>query len=557
MADISVVIPSYNSIDTIGRTLRSLEAQRVTGLLKEVIVVDSSDDGCTPEFIEKNRSDITQVIRLTEKTIPGAARNIGAKSAGGLILAFIDSDAYAAEDWLGRITTAYREGCKVGGGAILLPDFQRNSKFSVVQYFLQFSEYQDFGNRRIIRFSPSCNLFCENEIFIKIGGFPEIRASEDVLFGLKVSDAMPYYFDPQVRAYHVFSNDKARFYRNQKLLGKYIIHYRRLYYKKHWIYKGLMPVLLLPLFTLIKFIKILRNVMIGGNWHYRLSFFKYLHLIAAGLFCWALGFAEGCFEKVRQTGSSKINICGIEIDNVSMNEAIERIGKFILEKKPRYVVTPNVDHLVKLQKDSRFKEIYDQASLVLADGVPVMWAARFLGTPLQEKVSGSDLLVALCQKAAKKGYRLFFLGGLEGVAEKARERLEKDFPGIQITGTYSPPLGFERDLAEKEKIEILIRNASADIVFVGLGAPKQEKWISENYKMLNVPVSIGVGVSFDFVAGTVKRAPKWMQKIGLEWFWRLSMEPRRLWRRYLVEDPYFFWMVLRQKFFPFFGLLNT
>lgn len=245
---------------------------------------------------------------------------------------------------------------------------------------------------------------------------------------------------------------------------------------------------------------------------------------------------------------NRVYICGIWIDNLSMSESVSRIGEFVRARKPSYVVTPNVDHLVKLQKDELFRRIYDDATLVLADGMPLIWHSYFLGTPLKAKVSGSDLVPELCENAAKEGYKLFFLGGRPGAAEKAKAVLEKKYPGIQIVGAYCPAFGFEKYVKENLKIVEMIKQAAPDILLVGLGAPKQEKWIYNYYQLLGVPVSIGVGVTFELIARIVSRAPKWMQGVGLEWFWRLSMEPRRLWRRYLLDCPRFLILVLKQKF---------
>ncbi len=244
---------------------------------------------------------------------------------------------------------------------------------------------------------------------------------------------------------------------------------------------------------------------------------------------------------------NKIIICDVAIDNLTLIESLCLIDSFMAAKMHGYVVTPNLDHFIKLQKDQEFKQIYENASLVLADGIPLLWAARFLGTPLKEKVSGSDLFPRLCGVAAQKGYKLFFLGGRQGAASKAAEVLKTDYPGLQIAGVYCPPYGFENYRDENEKIIHMIRQAKPDILFVGLGAPKQEKWIYKYKDQYQASMSMGIGVSFEFVAGLVKRAPVWMQKAGLEWFWRLMMEPKRLWKRYLIDDPIFFWLVLKQK----------
>jgi N-acetylglucosaminyldiphosphoundecaprenol N-acetyl-beta-D-mannosaminyltransferase len=244
----------------------------------------------------------------------------------------------------------------------------------------------------------------------------------------------------------------------------------------------------------------------------------------------------------------RIRICNIAIDNVDFREAIERIDSLVKQNTGAYVLTPNVDHLVKLKDDLFFQEIYERADLVVPDGMPLLWISRFLKMPLKEKVSGSDLVPFLCEMARDKGYRLFFLGGREGAALAAKEKLESRFPGIQIVGTYCPSFGFENELEENRTLMRIIKEAQPHVLLVGLGAPKQEKWIYKYYRETGVPVSIGVGVTFEFISGMIKRAPLWMQRVGLEWFWRLIKEPRRLWKRYLIDDPTFFWLVLKQKF---------
>jgi len=202
---------------------------------------------------------------------------------------------------------------------------------------------------------------------------------------------------------------------------------------------------------------------------------------------------------------------------------------------------------VNLQRDPEFREIYDQAALVLADGVPLLWAARFLGTPIREKLSGSDVFHDLCRLAAERGFRVFFLGGREGAAMRAAEVVRRRYPGLRVVGVYSPPFGFERDHGEGARIDAMLTEARPDLLLLGLGSPKQEKWAARNSSRLGIPVTMGIGITFEYTAGMVRRAPAWMQTVGLEWFFRLLMEPGRLWRRYLVDDPRFFWLVLKQR----------
>jgi N-acetylglucosaminyldiphosphoundecaprenol N-acetyl-beta-D-mannosaminyltransferase len=244
----------------------------------------------------------------------------------------------------------------------------------------------------------------------------------------------------------------------------------------------------------------------------------------------------------------KVDILGIKVNSVGMAETIATVEKFIAEHAARIVITPNVDHLIKAREDEEFKRIYEQADLAVPDGVPLLWAARFLGTPLVERVNGTDLFEALCERAAERGYRLFFLGAAPGVAASAACKLAERHPKLKVVGTYSPPFDFFNSIAENEKIEAMIRASQPDILFVGLGAPKQEKWIYRHRHKMQVPVSIGIGASFEYVAGKTARAPRWMQRAGLEWLYRIVENPGRYWKRYIIDDFVFFPLVMAQWF---------
>lgn len=242
----------------------------------------------------------------------------------------------------------------------------------------------------------------------------------------------------------------------------------------------------------------------------------------------------------------KVRLFGIEFDNCSMQEAIHLIEQAIKQKKPSLVVTPNAQHINIVKKDKEFKKICNEASLVFPDSVPLIWASRILGQPLKERVAGSDILPTFCKIVARKKYKIFLLGAEPGVAKKAAKILESKNPGLVISDTYSPPFGFERDERENLKIIKMINTCKPDVLFVGLGTPKQEKW-SWNYKdKMSVPVIICVGATFDFIAQKSNRAPYWMQKSGLEWFHRLCQEPRRLWKRYLIGNIIFILYVIKE-----------
>lgn len=232
---------------------------------------------------------------------------------------------------------------------------------------------------------------------------------------------------------------------------------------------------------------------------------------------------------------SRIRLLNIEIDNIPMNKALEKIESLIHLEKPAYVVTPNLDHIVTIEHDQAFRKAYEQADLILADGKPLLWIAKWFGTPICEKVSGSDIFPKLAQLAAKKGYTMYFLGAGQGVAECAAKKLKEKYTELQIVGCYAPPMGFESDKEEVLEVIRRVQMAKPDILVVGLGTPKQEKFLYRYSERLGVPVSLGLGASFDFVAGKRKRAPRWMSEHGLEWLYRTFQEPKRLLKRYVKD----------------------
>ena len=242
---------------------------------------------------------------------------------------------------------------------------------------------------------------------------------------------------------------------------------------------------------------------------------------------------------------SRIKFLNTEVDNLTMNEAVQKIEQLILNKKPSYVVTPNVDHIVKLESDKEFQEVYKEADLILTDGMPLIWISKLKKNPIKEKVSGSDLFPEVCKLAAYKGYKVFLLGAAEGVAAKAAENLKEKYKGLNVVGTYSPSYGFEKKEHEIQEIIKMINEVKPDILAVGLGAPKQEKFLYNYRKQLNVPISLAIGASLDFEAGNIERAPEWMQHSGLEWFYRLCKEPKRMFKRYLVDDMKIFKLVFK------------
>ncbi len=241
--------------------------------------------------------------------------------------------------------------------------------------------------------------------------------------------------------------------------------------------------------------------------------------------------------------ASTINILDVEIDNLSREELLKR-----LDADGGVVVTPNVDHLMKLQHDQEFRDVYQAVDYRVCDSKILMYAAQFLGTPLCDKISGSDLLPWFCDyHRDNPDVKLYMLGAGPGVAELAKQRINERIGREIVVETHSPTYGFEKDPEECAAIIERIRASSANVLVVGLGAPKQEKWIVKYRDQLpNIKTFLAVGAAIDFEAGHKPRSPEFVTELGLEWLYRTMSEPKRLWKRYLIEDMPFFGLVFQQ-----------
>lgn len=250
----------------------------------------------------------------------------------------------------------------------------------------------------------------------------------------------------------------------------------------------------------------------------------------------------GSKKRSQTQRSAKVTILGIDFDNFSKQELLSSLEKGV-------VFTPNVDHLMKLRRDDDFVSVYQQADFKICDSQILMYAAKFLGKPLKAKLSGADLLPWFCDYHKHNGHiKIFLLGGAPGVARAARSRINARTGREIVVGEYSPPLGFETRPEECAKIITAIKSSPANVVAVCLGAPKQEKWIAAYQGQLpDINIFMAVGAAIDFEAGCKPRAPQYISELGLEWLYRLLSEPRRLWRRYLVEGIPFIGLVLVEK----------
>jgi N-acetylglucosaminyldiphosphoundecaprenol N-acetyl-beta-D-mannosaminyltransferase len=241
--------------------------------------------------------------------------------------------------------------------------------------------------------------------------------------------------------------------------------------------------------------------------------------------------------------NAQILLMGCKIDNLTMQETLDKIAGFIRAGTPHQHVVVNVDKLVKASRNPGLRRIINACALVNVDGMPVVWASRLLGTPLKERVAGIDLFDALMRRAAQTGWRVFLLGGREEVVAGVAAHYTKALPGLVICGWRN---GYWRGPQEEAQVAAQIRASRADLLFVAISSPQKEQFLDRHQGAMRVPFAMGVGGSFDVVVGKVKRAPRWMQRAGLEWFYRFLQEPRRMFRRYFFEDAAFAWLLLKE-----------
>jgi N-acetylglucosaminyldiphosphoundecaprenol N-acetyl-beta-D-mannosaminyltransferase len=247
------------------------------------------------------------------------------------------------------------------------------------------------------------------------------------------------------------------------------------------------------------------------------------------------------------SSTDRVRLFDIGFDAVGLSAASSTVLGWARERESRIVVTPNVDHIVLIAERPELLPVYNQADLVLADGQPLIWAARLFGTPLPERVAGSDLFPLLLRDAKTRGpLRLFIFGGREQVAKQAQHNVEREYPHIRVVGTYSPPLGFETRHSDNEQAVAAVAAADADLVLVALGAPRQELWCHRERARLRCGVALCLGATVDFVAGAIPRAPRWMRRVGLEWVFRVAREPKRLGARYSRDATLFPVLVARE-----------
>ncbi|HKP87713.1 MAG TPA: WecB/TagA/CpsF family glycosyltransferase [Blastocatellia bacterium] len=238
----------------------------------------------------------------------------------------------------------------------------------------------------------------------------------------------------------------------------------------------------------------------------------------------------------------RVNVAGITVDDLTEAETVARIDELLADGEPHYMSVVNAAKVVAASRDEKLRRVLAEADLVTADGMSVVWASRLLGRPLRERVTGIDLFERLVEHAARRGLRVYFLGARDEAVRGVVERFSRKHPDLQVAGWRNGYFSAE----ESRKVAEEVRRGAADLLFVAMGSPAQEHWIASNIARAGARFALGVGGSFDHLSGQSRRAPRWMQRAGIEWLYRLMREPRRLWRRYLIGNTLFIWLVAKQ-----------
>ena len=241
--------------------------------------------------------------------------------------------------------------------------------------------------------------------------------------------------------------------------------------------------------------------------------------------------------------NERITLMGCSIDNLTMEETLQTVEGFVRSGQPHQHVVVNVDKLVKASRDPALRRIINDCALVNVDGMPVVWASRLLGRPLKERVAGCDLFEALMRRAGERGWRVFLLGATEDVVSRVASTYRARYPGLVLAGWRN---GYWRGDADEAQVAEQIRAARPDLLFVAISSPKKEQFLGRWQAGMKVPFAMGVGGTFDVAVGRVRRAPRWMQQWGLEWFYRFLQEPRRMFRRYFIDDMAFIWLFVKE-----------
>ncbi len=564
----SVVVATYQRPQLLSRLLRQLAAQQLPPKSFEVVVVDDGSSQPVEPLLKLETFPFE--LRVLRQSNAGAAsaRDAGARAAGGDVLIFLDDDMQVGPSFVARHLAAHSEG----PDRVVLGRLRGDPRLSSLPLFERW--HQTLLDRKADAMSRgpatpdgasffSGNVSLRKASYASTGGFDRaLPQSEDLELGFQLQrQGARFVFCSEAESFHGSDHASwskwlaralsygrcdwqvgARHPENpaaQPLNRIRSLHRLTRPFARAALIAPFLTAPLPRLFTV--FARIADRLKLSSAAHattslaYNIQYFRGVAGEAGGLPALVLS---------REAQAKRLRFGNLPVDLVDLTSAVERIAALVSGGRGGVVFTPNVDHVVTADRRVSLRDAYRVADLSVADGMPLVWASRLFGRPLRERVAGSDLFWPLMAEAKARGWGVYLLGGAEGAAAEAAARLSAQ--GIRIVGAEGPRIGLEVPAPDEAEVLARIAAAAPELLVVGLGAPKQELFIARNREALGGAVALGLGATIDFAAGRVPRAPRWMASSGLEWLYRLSREPKRLWRRYLVEDPRFVRIIARQ-----------
>lgn len=548
----SVLIHNLNRADILAECLDSVAIQDYRPL--EVVILDAGSTDGSLEVIDRARADLAERgVETKFKSVPytgvAQSRNMAAREATGQILFIMDNDALlGGPDHLSKLAALFRgwPELAVVGVRILERNLERLDPHAWI-----YRRPQDrWREKTFAAFTFAGGGFAaRTEDYWRVGGFwealPYSREEEEMAVALLDRGRRIIYY-PEVFVRH-FPHSSGRVKSDDRmfmeLVNGLLIFWRRLPLPWSLAAGGLRLGLTTlrairrrtPLRPLLKAVPEAIRTWRRGGWRRR----QVSQAAARRYFGLQFGHALPALD----SGPNRVDILDCPFDPVSQAQVVDRIRRALLTGQRLHIAPCNVDCVIQAQTNRVYKTAWLSAQLVVADGVPILWAAELLGRPLPGRVNGTDLCLACARLSAESGLEAVIVGADPAITTRGAARLEQDFPGAKVTALPTPyPLTDQdsRRLAEE------IKNRGAKMILVALGSAKQEEWIRRWLDLSGAPVGVGVGGSFEMISGEVGRAPEWMQKNGLEWLFRLIKDPRRLAKRYLIDDPPFFWKVFNQ-----------
>jgi len=547
MPELSIVLVNWNAALYLRACLQSI-IQNSPPFPYEVIVVDNASEDGSASLVEK---DFSFVLLIKNKQNTGFARaaNQGWQSSQGKYTLFLNPDTLLFADTLKKAVEVMEKEKGVGilGGlsfngkgeinpsAYPIPSSLRLLAFITgLNRLFAVSRWEKAKKRRYSGYIQGSFLLIRRQLLEELGGFDEnfFMYGEDIDLCLRAwKKGWKVLYDPEIRLIHYGGKSRDE---RWPIIQDYIRSFLY-FYQKHFGISQTARIRLVAQASLLflALSKIVENPLFPRRGQEEAREI--------------MRFRASLSPKIKKPKHYPpyFYFAGIRINNFNHPEALAAIEAVLRHQEPSFLFTPNAHHIILLQKDESFRQAYQKASLVFADGMSLLFASYLLGTPLRARLAGADIFSEICGLAASLGQSVFLLGGERGEEQKAIIKIKKFWPRLRAKA-YSPPYGFENDPQETEKIIQLIREFSPDILLCFLGSPKTEKWLSKHYSQLPVSLAASLGAALSYFIGRKKRAPSFLRRLGLEWLWRFAHEPRRLWKRYLIGNALFLGILIKE-----------